>query len=276
MALQIRLREGKMATNVEVMDDMFTPEEMRWEQKMRYIRTTAEHKWGAGLTCYIAGPMRGIAAWNFPAFEEAAETLRTWGFTVFSPAERDKEKGWDTEYPNARPLWEYMMDDLPDVAKSSAVFFLPGWRKSQGATLEYLVARSLGIPCYEYETLEWATPVEDEALVEDGIGREERHPNSARFHEILASLGALHDKKQADYGRGDDPFANVRGSQDWGVDPWIGAMVRANDKIRRLQSFIANGTLKNESVDDSLRDLAVYAIISLVLFEQQQAEGRSW
>lgn len=273
MALHFDKEWRAAEVNAEVMDDMMLLNEIAWEQKMRFIRATAEHKWGAGLTCYVAGPMRGIPEWNFPAFRVAAVMLRGWGFEVFSPAERDIEKGWDSEYPNARPLWEYMTDDLPMVAKSSVVFFLNGWRESQGATLEYLVARSLGIPCYEYDTLDLAVPLEeeDEAPVVEG-----RHPNSARFHEILESLGALHDQKQADYGRGDDPFANVRGSQDWGVDPWVGAMVRANDKIRRLQSFIANGTLKNESVDDSLRDLAVYAIIALVLFEQQQAEGRSW
>lgn len=98
-----------------------------------------------------------------------------------------------------------------------------------------------------------------------------RHPASERFHEILNGLAELHDSKQADYGLSTDPFANVRGSTDWGVEPWIGAMVRANDKVRRLQSFIKNGSLKNESVEDSLRDLAVYAVIALVLFEEDHS-----
>lgn len=102
-----------------------------------------------------------------------------------------------------------------------------------------------------------------------------RHPNSARFHELLAEIGALHDKKQADYGRGDDPFANVRASEEWGVRPWIGAMIRLNDKVRRLQSLVANGRLSNESADDSLRDIAVYAIISLVLYEQEHRANGS-
>lgn len=97
----------------------------------------------------------------------------------------------------------------------------------------------------------------------------DRHPNSARFHAILTELGELHDRKQQDYGRGDDPFANVRASEDWGVPAWVGAMVRANDKVRRLQSLVANGKLINESAQDSLRDLAVYAIIALVLYEQE-------
>lgn len=94
------------------------------------------------------------------------------------------------------------------------------------------------------------------------------HPSSARFHQILEIAGRLHDQKQADYGRTDDPFANVRASEDFGVDGWVGAMVRANDKMRRLQAFIQNGRLENESVIDSLMDLAVYALIARVLYEE--------
>lgn len=98
----------------------------------------------------------------------------------------------------------------------------------------------------------------------------ERHPNSARFHEIIGELSELHDRKQADYGRGDDPFANVRSSEEWGLPGWVGAMIRAQDKIRRLQSLLLKGKLENESAEDSLRDLAVYAIIALVLFEEKE------
>lgn len=91
---------------------------------------------------------------------------------------------------------------------------------------------------------------------------------SARFHQILAELGALHDKKQADYGRDTDPFANVRASSDFGVPSWIGCMIRANDKMRRIQTAAQGKTLLNESLADSLQDLAVYSIIALVLLEE--------
>jgi hypothetical protein len=97
----------------------------------------------------------------------------------------------------------------------------------------------------------------------------ERHPSSERFHEILKELGDLHDKKSLDYGRAHDPFANVRASEDFGVPPWIGALIRLNDKVKRLQAFAIKGSLANESVDDSLRDIAVYAAIALVLYEQE-------
>jgi hypothetical protein len=91
---------------------------------------------------------------------------------------------------------------------------------------------------------------------------------SKRFHEILKELGDLHDRKQADYGREGDPFANVRASEDFGVSPWIGAMIRANDKVRRIQTYAKRGSLVNESLEDSLRDLAVYSIIALLLLEE--------
>jgi hypothetical protein len=96
------------------------------------------------------------------------------------------------------------------------------------------------------------------------------HPSSQRFHAILKELGELHDLKQKDYGRADDPFANVRATQDWGIPAWQGAMIRATDKVKRLQAYAQNGRLANEGVEDSLRDLAVYAVIALVLYEELQ------
>lgn len=95
-----------------------------------------------------------------------------------------------------------------------------------------------------------------------------RHPLSARFHELLGELGELHDRKQADYGREHDPFANVRAASEWGMPGWVGAMLRATDKLRRLQAFAQSGELANESAEDSLRDIAVYALIALVLLEE--------
>lgn len=96
-----------------------------------------------------------------------------------------------------------------------------------------------------------------------------RHPNSARFHELLKEAGELHDQKQQDYGRGDDPFANVRSSTEWGVPAWIGAMIRLNDKVRRLQTLATRGKLANEAAIDSMKDIAVYSLIALVLYEQE-------
>lgn len=101
----------------------------------------------------------------------------------------------------------------------------------------------------------------------------DRHPLSARFHELLSEAGELHDDKQADYGLDSDPFANVRASSAWGMPAWVGAMVRATDKVRRLQTYARKGELRNESVIDAFMDLAVYALIARILYEEEVDRG---
>jgi hypothetical protein len=93
-----------------------------------------------------------------------------------------------------------------------------------------------------------------------------------RFHALLAEIAELHDRKQADYGRTADPFANVRATEEWGMPGWVGAMMRLNDKVRRLQKFAQVGSLANESAEDSMRDIAVYALIALILYRESAGE----
>lgn len=88
------------------------------------------------------------------------------------------------------------------------------------------------------------------------------------FAAICQEMIDLHTKKGADYGREGDPYANVRASEAFGVQPWVGALIRLNDKIVRLQSFIAKGRLENESVEDSIKDIAVYAVIMRILYDE--------
>jgi hypothetical protein len=90
-----------------------------------------------------------------------------------------------------------------------------------------------------------------------------------RFHAVLEEVREIHDRKQADYGRPTDPFANVRASEEWGIEPWVGSMVRATDKVRRLQTAARGSTLQNEGIEDSLLDLATYALIALVLYREE-------
>ena len=97
------------------------------------------------------------------------------------------------------------------------------------------------------------------------------HPSSLRFHEVLQELGALHDLKQKDYGTDEDPFENVRSARDFGVSPALGAFIRMHDKVTRLKAFSVKGELHNESVEDNLRDIAVYAVIALVILEEEAA-----
>jgi len=98
------------------------------------------------------------------------------------------------------------------------------------------------------------------------------HPSSARFYELLDEARHTHNLKQRDYGTDDDPFANVRAGEAFGIPAWVGCMIRANDKMRRIMAFARKGELSNESLRDSLMDLAVYSLIGIVLLEQEQKQ----
>ena len=91
-----------------------------------------------------------------------------------------------------------------------------------------------------------------------------------RFLAALEQIRQMHIKKGADYGTHTDTFANVRASEEFGIPGWLGSVMRANDKMARLKAFAVNGKLENESVEDSLLDLANYALIGLVLWRDEQ------
>ncbi len=90
------------------------------------------------------------------------------------------------------------------------------------------------------------------------------------FEGVLAEMAALHRKKNQDYGSDEDPFANVRASEEFAIPAWLGSIVRANDKMTRLKTFARKRQLANETVEDSLLDLANYAVIALVLYRQSE------
>ncbi len=93
-----------------------------------------------------------------------------------------------------------------------------------------------------------------------------------RFHALIDEIRDLHDAKQADYGRDEDAFANVRAAIDFGVPGWVGAMIRCNDKMRRVQTYIQKGQLVNDSVYDDFKDMAVYCLIAHILLEEEEGE----
>lgn len=111
------------------------------------------------MKIYLAGPMRGIPEFNFPAFFAAAAELRIAGHDVFNPAERDNEHhGTDISKGNANGdeekaakehgfnLREALGADLAFICKhADAIAMLPGWERSKGATAERATALALGL-----------------------------------------------------------------------------------------------------------------------------------
>lgn len=111
------------------------------------------------MKIYVAGPMRGIPEFNFPAFHAAAAKLRAAGHHVFNPAERDIEHhGVDISKGNVTGdeavaaeqhgfnLREALRDDLEFIClHADAIALLPGWHASRGAAAELATAVALGL-----------------------------------------------------------------------------------------------------------------------------------
>ena len=89
--------------------------------------------------------------------------------------------------------------------------------------------------------------------------------NVQRFRRISQDLANLYALKNEDYG---DSFG--RSVEKYGL---ISALTRISDKFNRLESLIlahGNAKVSDESLDDTLKDLAAYCIMTLVAREQQK------
>jgi len=76
--------------------------------------------------------------------------------------------------------------------------------------------------------------------------------------EIMDEIGNLLITKQSDYGPGN--VNNAFGG------PINGLLVRIGDKFERLKNLFASGKEpKHESIEDSFKDMANYAVIALMI-----------
>jgi hypothetical protein len=98
-------------------------------------------------TIYIAGPMRGIPEFNFPAFDKVKRLLTRDGWYVISPADIDRKEGFDEKGKTGdEPVpWRLMQKivhrDLKELINCDAIFMLKGWQNSKGAKAEMAVAQ---------------------------------------------------------------------------------------------------------------------------------------
>jgi len=95
-------------------------------------------------------------------------------------------------------------------------------------------------------------------------------PGHPRFHELLEEIRELHNRKNADYSEENNPLSNFYECERFNVPAWKGCLVRISDKTSRIFRLAAKGKaeVKDESIIDTLKDLAVYSLICIILYEQ--------
>jgi hypothetical protein len=196
------------------------------------------------MKIYIAGPMRGIKNFNFPAFFEAEERIRAACHSPVNPARRDVEQdGFNPASSEPRPFIEYMRLDLPMVMDCDAVAVLPGWRKSKGASLEVHVAVECGLDILDARTLE---PLKETVLEE--------------------AQRLIHGDRQQDYGHPSIDFQRIAGMWrslfGWECKPHHVGMAMAAVKLSRM--------VESPGKRDHYADLAGYAGCAWMCAEKER------
>jgi hypothetical protein len=107
---------------------------------------------------YLAGPMTGIADFNYHAFHAAATQLRGAGHTVFNPADNDIANGFDPRGTSGDPaeakalgfnLRKALKQDLSWICDhAEGIALLEGWEESKGARTEVALGHALGIEAW--------------------------------------------------------------------------------------------------------------------------------
>ena len=92
------------------------------------------------------------------------------------------------------------------------------------------------------------------------------------FDDALDELKMLHDAKNNDYATSDNPYKNLQGVERIGIEAWRGIVIRMMDKFERLENFCRGGELmvKSESIEDTLKDLAIYSTLAMILFRKDK------
>lgn len=103
------------------------------------------------MIVFISGPMDGYPGYNFEMFDRVAELFREQGHTVISPAELDREAGFNPSIDKkVTPefLKAAILRDVKGILDSDTVALLPGWQGSEGVRGEIAVARWAKKPCF--------------------------------------------------------------------------------------------------------------------------------
>ena len=204
------------------------------------------------MLIYVSGKYTGDVDENILAARSVAIRLWELGHAALCPHlntahfEHDCNVGYD----------QYIEGDLNMIARCDAIVMVNGWEESKGAKIEKEYAEKLVMPVYYENNLPALHPTEI------------RCPEQVRaFREIVGKMYRVHLDKNSDYSP-----ANILATGE------IGLITRLWDKTARLLNLLGfrfsiqdAGTFdaprnpKHESIDDTYQDLAVYAIIGLLL-----------
>lgn len=87
------------------------------------------------MKIYVSGPMTGKPDFNWPAFATASSLVISHGHDPVLPV----------PYVEGKKYEDYLRDDLALLLTCDGIYMLEGWRESNGARLEHMIALACGI-----------------------------------------------------------------------------------------------------------------------------------
>ena len=188
---------------------------------------------------YIAGPMRGVAWFNYPLFDRVAKELREAGNEVISPADEDRiHDGFDPyanpahahpdacTFPKTMDFAKTVRRCLDAVLRCDEIVLLPGWENSNGAVAELTLAMWLGkrvrhlnidddnrltFACYWTSLISLAVQLSEHHMPKvERIGLAEQDDDDDE--DILAEASRItRGSRQSQYGPPDQDFRRTAG-----------------------------------------------------------------
>ncbi len=159
--------------------------------------------------------MRGLYQFNFPAFDLARDQLKREGWDVVSPADLDRENGFDETGFSDDYDWRDLdfigfdlraaaRRDLKELIECDSIYMLRGWHNSKGATAELAVAEWLGL----------------DVIFQDR-SHEEREESKEDQDVLEEALEITKGDRQASYGPPDQDFRRTAKMWEAILEPYI-------------------------------------------------------
>jgi len=98
-------------------------------------------------------------------------------------------------------------------------------------------------------------------------------PGHPMFYELLEKIGDLHARKNSNYAEDSDPLSNLKACSRLNIPPFMGIMIRLQDKWSRLEQLSkGKPDLVGESIEDTLMDNAVYSLLAIIMLNEAKKE----
>jgi len=153
------------------------------------------------MKVYISGEISGLSADEYEDLFNAAEVkLQAEGYDVVNPLRvRVPAEEIDPSRHSEAEIWKaHLRADIKELATCDAVYFLRGWERSEGATLEHAIAKGLRLKI-EYAEEPRHREIKDAIQAAMGVSFKKIAADSRnRWHVFARMIYAHHCKKDGD------------------------------------------------------------------------------